>query len=377
MMALINLTTEFAPPEKASIEEILADNRQFISISFLQEFANTIPDIYFILNEQRQVVFTNNALHSRLSINDIDQILGRRPGEILRCVHSTRNSGGCGTSEFCRSCGAVNAILTSLQGKSDVQDCQIVQEPDGNALDLRVWTYFMMHNGKKYSVFLVKDISHEKRRLALERIFFHDILNTAGGLNGLLQLVKMDSTEIEELKDVLAEQSDRLIEEIHSQKDLVAAENYELSYNPSTVNSSDFIESIKSLYKAHNAAIGKRIVIGEDMENFDFISDRTILQRIIGNMVKNALEASPDSGRVTISCRQKENEIEFSVHNQSFIPRDIQLQIFRRSFSTKGSGRGLGTYSMKLLTERYLKGTVYFESSEANGTTFYCNFMIT
>lgn len=38
------------------------------------------------------------------------------------------------------------------------------------------------------------------------------------------------------------------------------------------------------------------------------------------------------------------------------LPLLVQLQIFNRSFSTKGKGRGTGTYSMKLLTKRYLKG---------------------
>jgi sensor histidine kinase regulating citrate/malate metabolism len=45
--------------------------------------------------------------------------------------------------------------------------------------------------------------------------------------------------------------------------------------------------------------------------------------------------------------------------------------MFKRSFTTKGIGRGLGTYSMKLLGEKYLKGKVGFESSKQNGTTFY------
>jgi len=44
--------------------------------------------------------------------------------------------------------------------------------------------------------------------------------------------------------------------------------------------------------------------------------------------------------------------------------------VFQRSFSTKGKGRGLGTYSIKLLTERYLKGTASFTSTETDGTTF-------
>jgi signal transduction histidine kinase len=48
----------------------------------------------------------------------------------------------------------------------------------------------------------------------------------------------------------------------------------------------------------------------------------------------------------------------------------IQLQIFQRFFSTKGPGRGLGTYSMKLFGERYLKGKVDFSSQAPQGTTF-------
>ena len=46
------------------------------------------------------------------------------------------------------------------------------------------------------------------------------------------------------------------------------------------------------------------------------------------------------------------------------------MKIFQRSFSTKGEGRGLGTYSMKLLTERYLGGRVSFTTSADEGTIF-------
>jgi sensor histidine kinase regulating citrate/malate metabolism len=53
------------------------------------------------------------------------------------------------------------------------------------------------------------------------------------------------------------------------------------------------------------------------------------------------------------------------------MPREVQLQVFQRSFSTKArSGRGIGTYSIKLFVERYLKGTVGFTSDEPGGTTF-------
>jgi sensor histidine kinase regulating citrate/malate metabolism len=62
--------------------------------------------------------------------------------------------------------------------------------------------------------------------------------------------------------------------------------------------------------------------------------------------------------------------VELWVNNPTFMPRDVQLQVFKRSFSTKGAGRGIGTYSMRLLASRYLGGTVDFTTSEADGTTF-------
>ena len=61
----------------------------------------------------------------------------------------------------------------------------------------------------------------------------------------------------------------------------------------------------------------------------------------------------------------------FTVHNPEVMPKEVQLQVFQRSFSTKGeAGRGIGTYSMKLFGERYLGGKVAFVSSSSEGTTF-------
>jgi len=55
----------------------------------------------------------------------------------------------------------------------------------------------------------------------------------------------------------------------------------------------------------------------------------------------------------------------------SQIPPESRPQIWRRTFSTKGRGRGLGTYGMKLFAENYLEGEVGFSSDEINGTEFF------
>jgi signal transduction histidine kinase len=93
--------------------------------------------------------------------------------------------------------------------------------------------------------------------------------------------------------------------------------------------------------------------------------------RVLGNMVTNALEATPTGGTVRLWCRRHGGRLRFCVHNQGEIPREVALRVFQRHFSTKGgSGRGLGTYAMKLLGERHLGGTVDFETDPAAGTVF-------
>jgi len=101
------------------------------------------------------------------------------------------------------------------------------------------------------------------------------------------------------------------------------------------------------------------------------VTDKPLLRRIIGNMVLNALEASKSGDIVSIWVHCQAERVRISVTNQGEMSVEVQLHLFKRSFSTKEKeGRGLGTYSMKLFGERYLGGVVGFYSN--NGiTTFF------
>jgi signal transduction histidine kinase len=99
-------------------------------------------------------------------------------------------------------------------------------------------------------------------------------------------------------------------------------------------------------------------------------TDKVLLKRVLGNLGKNGLEASEEGQEVSLGFRNF-GAAEFHVHNDAVMPEMIRLQVFRRSFSTKSPlGRGIGTYSAKLITERYLGGSLSFSSSEEQGTTF-------
>jgi sensor histidine kinase regulating citrate/malate metabolism len=96
-----------------------------------------------------------------------------------------------------------------------------------------------------------------------------------------------------------------------------------------------------------------------------------LIRRVLGNMVKNALEAVREGDRVSLNCVESRGGPLFSVSNPGVMDKKVKNQIFMRHFSTKGADRGLGTYSIKLLGENYLQGKVWFESGAESGTTFY------
>lgn len=364
----------FAPAARADAVQLAADVAHFQDQQLLQEFIAAVPEMFVVLNEQRQIVFANRALLDALHCQSIADVAGQRLGEALNCEYAFDDTdsrlGICGTTEFCRECGAAQATLNAINGKSDIQECRIAVE-GGGALDLRVTARPLQQEGRRYVLFAVADISHEKRRRVLERIFFHDILNTAGGMLGVAELLRTGTTtEVADFKDTVALLANSLVDEIRAQQMLLAAERGELSLQPQRMQSLTLMCEIRNTYINHDVCIGRLVEVDPDSDLVIFVSDAALVRRVLGNMVKNALEGCHPGETVTLLCRSIRGGVEFSVHNPGFMPRKVQLQVFQRSFSSKGDGRGLGTYSMKLLTEQYLQGSVSFESTPEYGTIF-------
>ncbi|PKO16984.1 histidine kinase [candidate division BRC1 bacterium HGW-BRC1-1] len=373
--------TFFLPAPRASAQVVSAQSQLVGSQTLLAMLLDNIPDLLVILNSERQIVFANQSLTKFLGLGDLSSILGRRPGETLDCIHACEMEGGCGTSPSCTTCGAALALNSATAGQSDVQECRILRRNNNEALDFRVFTKPFKIGEEKFILFTLADVSHENRRRALERIFFHDVLNTAGGVHGVAQLMAIvEDDEQPELRGMMERLSKRLIDEIIAQRALAAAEIDELVPEKTPVNLADLMHETAELYRNHSVATERHIAetapTGSCAEKPLIISDPNLLSRVLGNLLKNALEATPSGGTVTLSLECNSDYAQLSVHNTGVIPKDVQMQLFQRSFSTKGKGRGLGSYSVKLLTEKYLGGTIQFESSPKEGTTFHARYPV-
>ena len=364
--------TEFAPAERAAPESIERQARLFDARKLLGLLPDAVPCVVLVVNQQRQIVFANERVTDLLPPErQVKRVLGLRPGEALGCTHAFENEGGCGTSEFCRTCGAVGAVLASQNGNANTRECRITRGKGSEALEFRVWTTPVAIDGEAFTIFAALDIAHEKRREALERTFLHDIYNVAYGLSWYGDFLKSAAPDkVGEHADTIRRLTRELIEEIDAQRVLLRAETGELVLTFESMDSRRLLQETVELYSGHPVCHNRRLRIDDRAESVPLVSDRTLLLRVLCNMVKNALEACRPGETVTVSCVTQGNEVEFRVHNAGFMPRNVQLQIFQRSFSTKGRGRGLGTYSIRLLTERYLKGSVSFTTSAEAGTTF-------
>jgi signal transduction histidine kinase len=307
---------------------------------------------------------------------------GLRPGELLQCRNAGAGPGGCGTSANCRFCGVVQAILASQEGKAAVEECHLRVQRGGQeeSLDLRVWASPAEFNGESLTLLTMANIAQEKRRLFLERVFLHDLVNTAMALRGFWALLNDSETDPkarQQYLETLGHLAERMVDEIQGHQLLVAAESNQLTPQRKRLDS---LELLRQLYRCYNRPelLGQRwLEVAAESHAVEFWSDETLMVRVLSNMIKNAIEASPERATVTLGCRREGSCVAFRIHNHSCMPEEIRAQVFQRSFSTKGTGRGLGTYSMKYFTERYLGGRVSFTSSEEAGTTFTATYPLT
>jgi K+-sensing histidine kinase KdpD len=370
-------STYRANTERTSPVELMREQRYLEALPHVQQMMNAVSSPVLVVNRTMQIVFCNRKALEFAGAADACKLMGLRLGEAMGCVKVNKATGGCGTCEFCKICGALHAIMTAIKGKANAQECHLMRRRAGvvESMELSVHATPLEMAIPGLILLSLDDVSHEKRRRNLERIFFHDILNAMNGVVGYSFLLKEDAPEqLSPLVEKLEAAVGQVLSEIHLQREMLAAENHELEVCRGLITTLDFLRDLASLYSAQEIAFERNIVISPDSENIAMEIDPAILGRVIGNMVKNALEASQPGEKVTLSCKMVGEKVRFGVHNPAFMPREVQLQLFSRSFSTKGSNRGLGTYGMKLLSERYLQGSVSFESDRDSGTTFYAQY---
>jgi signal transduction histidine kinase len=359
---------------RAAPDQLLREIDAVTRSPVVEALLQATDSILLVLNAQRQIVACNAVAWD----GDAEAARGLRPGEALDCRHSA-GRGGCGTARACETCGALGAILASSERQAPVEaECSVRSDPlAGGGLEFGVRSTPLAIDGHAFTVVALRDVSAEKRRDALEHIFFHDVLNTVTGLRGWVDRLRRPGADVARVSARIETLTLQVEREILDHRVLRLAERGELVPRSALLRPAEILQQLEPVFSSNPIARDRRLELDAGPPELELETDAALLLRVLVNMTRNALEATPAGGTVRVwSERARDGSaapdaVRFSVRNAGVIPAEVQARIFERSFSTKAErGRGLGTYGMKLLGERYLGGVVSFVSTDDAGTVF-------
>jgi hypothetical protein len=367
--------TWFAPASRASPEEFQREVGILNRNALVDNLMVLAQGLVAVLNEHRQILAVNNALLTALGLEDIGPLRGLRVGEAVGCVYANQAPGGCGTSKFCRTCAAVCAMVACLKSNQVVEtECAIAARREGKPTDF----YFQIRcapvnfDGQRFLLLFLRDISVDQQRVALERVFYHDVSNVIESLlfNSRVLRTLKNQAGLEALATQIHELTFRLANEVRVQKILSRGPGHE-ALTVHEVSVEQVFSNLVKVFQSHPAARGKTLASSTPPPSYPLFTDANLLERVLMNMLINAFEATAEGGEVRFWVEREPKYVTFCVWNDQPIADDAAQRIFQRNFSTKPeNGRGLGTFAMRLLGETYLRGQISFKTSPSDGTQF-------
>jgi hypothetical protein len=369
------MKTHFASAYRLEKKRLATDVSAATANPVIDGLLGTVSGLLAVLNEHRQILVINDSFLKMLGIEDAGPALGLRPGEAIGCIYRDVGAGGCGTSAYCTSCGAAIAIVTCLEHNTPMEKvCAVTVDRQGVPSDLflRVRACPISVDGRRMILLFLQDITPQQQWEALGRIFFHDLNNIIYGLLGSSELLLDKTTNCDRnAVERIHRFSLRLAKEVQMQKHLT--QMTDAGYQPmiQAIDAQQIIDELKMTFASHRAAADRNVHYDDAPRGLTFQSDFYLVVRILTNMIVNALEASDKGRQVKVWVTVEENQVRFCVWNHQLIDEAVVKRIFQRNISTKAeTGRGLGTYSMKLFAETFLGGKVGFDTSASGGTTF-------
>lgn len=209
-------------------------------------------------------------------------------------------------------------------------------------------------------------------REEVERIGRHDIktpLNSIVSVPRLLREERRLGPEADELLGIVERAGYRILSMVNLSLDLYKMEQGSYVFRPDAVDLADLVDKVLADVRVHAAS--KEVRFAVDLEGAPYAwAEELLCYSLLANLVKNAVEASPEGEQVHIRARAgADSTVRIEVHNQGAVPVPIRASFFQKYATLgKASGTGLGTYSARLMAT-VQDGDIAMRTSEQDGTT--------
>ncbi|KPA10272.1 PAS/PAC sensor hybrid histidine kinase [Candidatus Magnetomorum sp. HK-1] len=254
---------------------------------------------------------------------------------------------------------------------------------DGHTFPVSIRAWLLTHEtGQPTGIWgIAKDISEKKRadhlREDVERMVRHDLKTPLNGIIGLSKRLQYEENINHQQRNwvnMINESGQQILHMIEYSLDIYKMEEGTYHLKPKAV---DLVRLFHRLNEELNLWEPKKNIslaffIGSKPLLWDTLywvaGEEVLLASLFSNLIKNAIEASPENETVNILINES-NMHEIEIQNKGVISEKIQDRFFER-YATAGkqSGTGIGTYSAKLIAKTHA-GDITFTSNENKGTS--------
>lgn len=219
---------------------------------------------------------------------------------------------------------------------------------------------------------LIGDVSHELRT---------PLTAIKGSMEGLMDGVLPATNETYQLIHSEANRLNRLVDDLQ-ELSRVEARAYDLDLRPVGVSSLSQTVTKRLAPHFESKHISLDLELAPDLPHV--LADEDRAMQVLTNLTGNALQYTPEGGRVIISAKRIDDEVQIAVRDTGIgIPPEHLSHIFDRFYRVDksrsrqaGGGSGIGLTIARALVEAH-GGRIWAESSgEEQGTTFTFTFPI-
>ncbi len=268
--------------------------------------------------------------------------------------------------------GADNKIVEILESNVDITDrINLESKLEESAVQVEEYANQMEELANKRAEQL-KDAERLATIGATAGMVGHDIRNPLQAITGDIFLAKTELIAIPESeeKNSIQESLSEIEKNVDYINKIVAdLQDFARPLRPNA-EETDLKLIIDDLLKKNGLPENVKVTVKVDAEARKVVADSTFINRIMYNLVTNAVQAMPKGGKLTILAYKEAKDVLITVKDTGVgIPEKVRGKLFTPMFTTKSKGQGFGLAVIKRMTES-LGGIVSFESEEGKGTTF-------